>query len=181
MPAKKKTPEFKEENLESLLDFTEDDLKPLPVAEEEEIEDEDEEEALLARLEAIRARKYKNEEKAEPETVSDEKEYITIHFLEDGHTALGYVWYRGQELTFEVGSDAYNSTFDREGNTWLDLIDNPREQVLRYGGQKFARGPWPFLPWGVALDADDQAKKDAEEAAKAEARRSKIAVVTPIR
>lgn len=183
MPSKKPTPKFQEENLDDLLKITEEDLSSAPVPEEDDFE-EDEEAALVARLEALRASKYGTASESEEEkkvAPSEEKEYITIHFLEDGHTALGFVWYRGQELTFEVGSEAHKSTFDRNGNSWLDLADNPREQVLRYGGQKFARGPWPFLPWGVAVDADDQTKKDAEEAAKAEARRNKIAVITPIR
>lgn len=180
MPSKKPTPQFKEENLDDLLKITPEDLSTPPEAEEDEEEEfnEDEEAALLAKLEALRARKYK---KAETEAPAEEKEYLTIHFLEDGHTALGQVWYRGQELTFEVGGEAYNSTFDRDGHSWLDLLDDPREQVLRFGGQKFARGPWPFLPWGVSVDSDDQTMKDAEEAAKAEARRNKIAVATPTR
>lgn len=180
MPSKKPTPKFEEKNLDDLLNITEEDLSTPPQTEEDDFEEapEDDEEELLARLEALRAKKS---QKAVAEAKDDDKEYITIHFLEDGHTALGHVWYRGQELTFEVGSEAHNSTFDRNGESWLDLADDPREQVLRYGGQKFARGPWPFLPWGVAVDADDQTKKDAEEAAKAEARRNKIAVVTPIR
>lgn len=178
MPSKKTTPKFDEENLDDLLSITEDDLNPLPENEEDEFDEESEEAELIARLEALRE---KRSQKTETKTLPDDKEYITIHFLEDGHTALGHVWYRGQELTFEVGSEAHKTTFDRNGNSWLDLADDPREQVKRFGGQKFARGPWPFLPWGVSVDADDQTKKDAEEAAKAEARRNKIAEISPIR
>lgn len=178
--AKKTTPEFQEKDLDDLLKITEEDLNPAPEPEEDDF-DEDEEAELLARLEAIRQKKSeKSPTKAAP-AKADDSEYITIHFLEDGHTALGQTWYRGQEITFEVGGEAYQATFDRNGNSWLlDLIDDPREQVLRYGGQKFARGPWPFLPWGVAVDSDEQAKADAEAAAKAEARRNKLATVPHI-
>lgn len=68
---------------------------------------------------------------------------IVIHFLEDGFTALGQVWYRGQELEFEPGSGAYQDTFDRFGRTWLDLRHNEFAQVDRYGKVMFRSGPWP--------------------------------------
>jgi len=68
---------------------------------------------------------------------------ILIHFLGDGLTALGRIWYRGDELEFEVGSQAYRDTFDRRGKTWLDLRDNDFAQVERFGTVMFRSGPWP--------------------------------------
>ncbi len=68
---------------------------------------------------------------------------ILLHFLEDGFTTLGKVWYRGQELEFTRGSAAFLDTFDRNGRTWLDLVDNEFAQVEKYGKVMFRRGPWP--------------------------------------
>lgn len=68
---------------------------------------------------------------------------IVIHFLEDGLTALGKVWYRGQELEFEPGSKAYKDTFNRHGKTWLELAGNDFAQVDRWGKVMFRLGPWP--------------------------------------
>jgi len=70
---------------------------------------------------------------------------ILIHFLDDGFTALGKVWYRGQELEFTPGSGAYNDTRDRNGNSWLDLAGNDMAQIHRYGRVMFRLGPWPGL------------------------------------
>lgn len=68
---------------------------------------------------------------------------ILIHFVEDGITALGVVWYRGQELEFEPGSPAYLDTCDRNGRSWLALADDESAQIDRWGKVKFRRGPWP--------------------------------------
>lgn len=67
---------------------------------------------------------------------------ILIHFVGDGFTALGRVWYRGQELEFDPASQAYRDTHDRYGWTWLSLRDNPAAQEERYGEVKFRSGPW---------------------------------------
>src|SRR3954466_9124810 len=65
----------------------------------------------------------KKDVEPEPDTIAEpgSQDNIVIHFLEDGLTALGKVWYRGQELEFEPGSRAYQDTFDRYGNSWLKL------------------------------------------------------------
>jgi hypothetical protein len=68
---------------------------------------------------------------------------ILIHFLEDGLTLLGKVWYRGEELEFEVGSQAYKDTFNRRGETWLDLRNDEFGQVDRWGKIMFRSGRWP--------------------------------------
>lgn len=68
---------------------------------------------------------------------------IIIHILEDGFTALGKVWYRGEELEFELDSKAYKDTFDRLGRTWLDLRLNEFAQAERWGKVMFRNGPWP--------------------------------------
>lgn len=68
---------------------------------------------------------------------------ILIHFLEDGFSALGRVWYRGDELEFEVGSQAYRDTFNKNGVSWLELRGNEFGQVDRFGKIMFRNGPWP--------------------------------------
>jgi hypothetical protein len=77
-------------------------------------------------------------------------ENILIHILEDGFTALGRVWYRGQELEFTPGSQPYRDTFDRRGWSWLTLVDDEFAQVDKYGSIKFRRGPWPGKPLTAA-------------------------------
>lgn len=66
---------------------------------------------------------------------------IHIHFIGDKVTALGRQWYRGQQIRFEVGSQAYKDTQDRYGYSWLSMTDE--DQVNRWGDVMFRRGPWP--------------------------------------
>lgn len=79
----------------------------------------------------------------EPVSVPGDDGNIVIHFLEDGFSALGNVWYRGQELEFEPGGKAHKDTFDRFGRSWLDLRNNEFAQVERWGKVMFRNGPWP--------------------------------------
>lgn len=89
------------------------------------------------------AKKAAAELEAAPETLADtEGESIRIHVVEDGFTAQGRVWYRGQELVFPIGSEVHEQTKDRLGQTWLDLDDSA--QARRFGRVMFRKGPWPF-------------------------------------
>lgn len=72
----------------------------------------------------------------------DEKN-ILIHFLEDGLTVQGKVAYRGDEMEFAPGSQAYKDTFNRNGFSWLSLRGDERAQRMRWGKVMFAEGPWP--------------------------------------
>lgn len=78
------------------------------------------------------------------------EENILIHFLEDGFTALGQVWFKGQEIEFTPGSQAYEDTKDRNGKTWLDLRNDEFAQVDRYGKIMFRSGPWPGKDYAAA-------------------------------
>jgi hypothetical protein len=78
---------------------------------------------------------------------SDGKERILINFVADGFTAQGVSWYRGQELEFVVGSQAYEQTKNRLGQSWLDLRDDEDAQYERYGEVKFRSGPWRGKRW----------------------------------
>src|ERR1700759_3724669 len=85
-------------------------------------------------------------EAAEPELVAPSpqaEKKILIHFLEDGFTACGNVWVRGQELEFDIPGRAYESTKDRFGNSWLSYAGDDFAQVERYGKIFFRLGPWP--------------------------------------
>ncbi len=70
-------------------------------------------------------------------------ENIVIHFLEDGFTALGVIWMRGQELEFTPGSQAYEDTKDRNGKSWLDYRNDEFGQVDKFGKIMFRSGLWP--------------------------------------
>lgn len=71
-------------------------------------------------------------------------EVIRVHFLEDGLTVNGKIMYRGDEMEFVVGSQAWKDTFDRFGrSTWLDLRRSEFDQVDRWGKIMFRGGPWP--------------------------------------
>jgi hypothetical protein len=87
------------------------------------------------------------------ETPTADGENILIHFLEDGFTALGQVWYRGQELEFTKGSAVYRDTCDRNGRSWLDLCRDDFAQVERYGRVMFRSGPWGGKSYKDAVKA----------------------------
>lgn len=89
----------------------------------------------------------------EKEKTADGTE-ILIHVREDGFTANGRVWYRGQELLFVVGDEAYKDTQDRHGRSWLSLTDN--DQMRIYGQVMFGFGPWPGATYDntKALEAE---------------------------
>lgn len=75
---------------------------------------------------------------------------IVIHFLEDGFTALGHVWYRGQELEFAPDGAALQDTRDRTGRSWVDLRDDEFAQAERWGKVMFRTGPWPGRDYTAA-------------------------------
>lgn len=103
-------------------------------------------------------------------------ETILLHFLEDGVTLGGVVWYRGQEIEFVVGSEAHQQQFDRVGKSWLDLVGDPEAQYARWGKRMFAPGPWPGRPWGDTSNLKDPDEiAAAERAAIAENRRGRAA------
>ncbi len=113
---------------------------------------------------------------------------ILIHFLEDGFTALGNVWYRGQELEFAAGSGAYQDTCDRNGNSWLSLRGDDMAQIRRFGKVMFRPGPWPGLKLteaDVTFEALTGAAKpgtdDLAAAERAEAARNRAAPRLPTR
>lgn len=119
---------------------------------------------------------------------------ILIHFLEDGLTALGTVWYRGQELEVAPGSPAYRDTCDRRGWSWLELRNDEFGQVEKYKKVMFRSGPWPGKSLIDAAQVPYESLKPYQNspvrppteeelaaAAKAEVRRRRAAPRLPVR
>jgi hypothetical protein len=75
-------------------------------------------------------------ENREDSYVPSEGEAVLIHFIADGLTAFGQVWYRGQELA--IGPDHPRW---KEARDWITL--SRFDQAERWGEQKFDFGPWP--------------------------------------
>lgn len=112
------------------------------------------------------------------EEASGEGERILLHVCEDGLIAMGVVWYRGQEIEFVVGSEAYEQTKDRNGVSWLDMLDDIDAQFERWGAQYIKRGPWRGKKWGdTSVLSDPEEIAAAKTAAEAERRRNRAAPV----
>jgi hypothetical protein len=75
-------------------------------------------------------------ERQESRYVPSAGEAVLIHFVADGLTAFGQVWYRGQEL--QIGPDHPRWA---EALRWITM--SRFEQIERWGEQKFDFGPWP--------------------------------------
>lgn len=71
-------------------------------------------------------------------------ETVLIHFLEDGLSFAGTVWFRGQELELDVGSQRW-----QEAQAWINMTDF--EQMQRYEKVMYRKGPWPGLRYVDAL------------------------------
>lgn len=93
-------------------------------------------------------------------------EQILLHFLEDGFSALGQLWYRGQELEIERNGPAWAGTCDVFGVSWVDMDD--AAQYNRFGKVMFRHGGWPF-----------NTTFDVKSAAEAELKRARRAPILP--
>jgi hypothetical protein len=90
-----------------------------------------------------------------PEVVDGQT--VLIHIREDGFTALGRVWYRGQELEFTVGQPNWEDTKDIKGNSWV--LQTESDQLRRYDKVMFGLGPWPGSEWDNASAASAEARR----------------------
>lgn len=86
-------------------------------------------------------------------------EKILIHVVQDGLTAFGDVWLRGQEIEVEVGTPAYERTKNIHGQSWLDLADDLQGQYAKWGRQYIASGPFIPRPGERFEDAVAQADR----------------------
>lgn len=135
-----------------------------------------EEERLIRDLEDQLARKRGAQSTTVAYDTAEDGEKILLHFLEDGFSIAGSIWYRGQEVEFVVGSDAYKQQQDRNGKSWLDLVNDTAGQYKRWGRQMFAAGPWPGRAWDdFSHLTDPEEIRQAEQAAEAERRRGRKA------
>lgn len=138
-----------------------------------------EEERALRDLEdkVARRRAAIVENAAQVYDTTDGSDTILLHFLEDGFTIAGNIWYRGQEIEFVKGSPAYEQQKDKNGDSWLDLLHDPAGQYRRWGRQMFAPGPWPGASWEEAgtFLTDPEEIAAAKAGAEAERRRNRRA------
>lgn len=104
---------------------------------------------------------------------------VTIHFVEDGFTVLGKVWYRGEELTIVPGTKQWEESPHYAGKIFADLDEFDQEAI--WGQRYFRQGPWR----GKRLsEIDDPELTEADRAAlmKAEQiRNERYGAVTPQR
>lgn len=77
---------------------------------------------------------------------------ITVHFVEDGLTLLGKIWYRGEELTINPGTD----NWAQASNV---LVMDEYEQESKWGQRFFRNGPWR----GKSLMDIDMSEMDDEQ------------------
>lgn len=103
---------------------------------------------------------------------------VLVHFVEDGWTAQGQVWYKGQELEFVVGEKAWKDTLDREGNSWILLTEE--EQIDRGDKVFFRPGPWKGKGYKDAVwEKDGPPESELERADKLERERRRTAPTLP--
>lgn len=65
---------------------------------------------------------------------------LTIHFVEDGFTVLGKVWYRGEELTLVPGTPQWAEAPSYRGKIFAVLDEYEQEET--WGRRFFRAGPW---------------------------------------
>lgn len=93
-----------------------------------------------------------------------------IHFMEDGFTALGKIWYRGEEFVVVEGSPTWAETTNKYGVSWVDMSED--EQYEKYGRRYFRDGPWRGKGYEAA---EFEGEYDPEELKKLEKRRQRAA------
>jgi hypothetical protein len=76
---------------------------------------------------------------------------VTVNFTEDGFTAFGSVWYRGQTLSVERGTPDWEMTVNPEtGESWMDLDEDA--QIEKYGQRMFRPGKWVGKSYDLSED-----------------------------
>ncbi len=143
IPAEKTAAQKRIDELKATLEAT---PEPEPEPVEEEISDEEKEE--IKNLEdQIARRNNARLDSREPKGFAEakSKDTILIHFVEDGFSAFGTVWNKGQELEISPGSPEFQRTQDINGDSWLDLRTDNAAQRRRWGKVMFAEGPYEWV------------------------------------
>lgn len=108
---------------------------------------------------SVKKEQKKREFLAKP---SKAENVVTINFVEDGMTALGWSWYRGETLTVEKGTEEWDRTLfenaDGDMVSWLELDED--EQIERWGDRFFRPGKWS----GKGFDLDDPELTEEQKA-----------------
>ena len=88
-----------------------------------------------------------------------------IHFLADGLSFAGTVWFLGQELELDKGSPRW-----AEAQAWINMSDF--DQMERFGKVMFRKGPWPGKRYVDALAGQPppEGAPDVKQLLEAEAR-----------
>ena len=90
---------------------------------------------------------------------ADEANVVTINFTEDGFTAFGNIWYRGQTVSVERGTPDWDMTVNpATGESWMELDEDT--QIDRYGKRMFRPGKWT----GKGYDLSEEHLTDEDKA-----------------
>lgn len=76
----------------------------------------------------------------------------TIHFLVDGVTAFGRVFYKGEEIRIVEGTREYSLAFNIYDEFIFRLT--PEEQIAAWGVQRYGKGPWPYGGYEITDTVD---------------------------
>lgn len=79
---------------------------------------------------------------------SAEGEPKDIYILSEAQIFNGHVYRRGQKITFRKGDKFYNSQTDRNGDNWLDVVDDPEAQYAKFGRLIVQPDRWAGIPIG---------------------------------
>lgn len=98
-------------------------------------------EASLSEMQKVESVEDQLKAEAVTEVDPDAPDVITVNFVEDGLTALGRVWYRGEELSVKRGSREWDQLYNqRRGKSVLEFSED--EQIARWGMRMFRPGQW---------------------------------------
>lgn len=85
---------------------------------------------------------------------------LTVHFVDDGLTLLGKVWFRGEELTINPGTENWDAA-----HSILTMDEYAQEE--RWGRRFFREGPWrgkrlDEIEWDELTDDEREQLKKAQ-------------------
>lgn len=101
------------------------------------------------RLEAIRAAEAADTKPVSASDVDGDPSAegaVTIHFLEDGFTKFGRVWFRGEHLTLNPNTEQWKEAEDPQTGKVFALMGED-EQIERWGRRLFRQGLWKGMRW----------------------------------
>lgn len=80
-----------------------------------------------------------------------------FYILSECQIINGHPYRRGQKITFTKGDKFYESQTDRNGNNWLDLIDDYEAQYAHFGRVMVEPDRWSGIPFGSTEGIDHPA------------------------